>query len=445
MKESRRAAALDALRGLAVIGMMFSGVIPWDGLPAWMYHGQEPPPSHHFDARHSGITWVDLVFPLFLFCLGAAIPLAQAGRATDMPGWQNSLITLGRGLLLAAFAILIQHLRPTTLAAEPGTSQWLVGILGFLLLLGIYGRFPNLWPRWVTVACRVIGWGGAILLLSQLVYPSPDMPGFAKERSDIIILVLATVSVLATYLWRATKHLLEVRAGILAALVAFRLSASVSGSWANAIWTWEGLEWIFQPTFIGYLLIVVPGTIVGDLLGRWEKFEPKPLLVVTGCVTVVVALVVFYLRLNSMLVVLVAAVPIALGFRKGWPSPILRWSFVWLVLGCLLEPYEGGIKKDPYTLSYLFATAGLAGYGLVAMAHLPDRTTRFLAALGHNPLLAYAAVAGLVPGIWALVFARFVGESAASIPFGLAIAVAKTALLAVIVWGFTRARITMRV
>jgi Domain of unknown function (DUF5009) len=445
VKESRRAAALDALRGLAVIAMMLSGVVPWTGLPAWMYHGQEPPPSHNFDPHHSGITWVDLVFPLFLFCLGAAIPLAQAGKPSDLPGWQNSLITFGRGLLLVAFAILNQHFRPFVMATEPGTRAWLIAILGFFLMLGIYGRFPSHWPKSVTYIARAIGWGVAIAILTQLRYPSPNMPGFAKERSDIIILVLATVSVLATYLWRATKHMLEVRAGLLAGLVAFRLSATISGSWANSVWTWHGLDWMFQPEFAGYLLIVIPGTIVGDLLGRWEKFEPKPELVVTGFLTIVVALVVFYLRLNAMLVVAVASIPILIGFRRGWPSPILRWSFVWLALGCLLEPYEGGIKKDPYTMSYLFATAGLAGYGLVAMAHLPERATNLLASLGHNPLLAYEAVSNLVPGIWALVFAPFIGDWATGTAAGLGIAVAKTAILVAIVSAFTRARITMRV
>jgi hypothetical protein len=96
-------------------------------------------------------------------------------------------------------------------------------------------------------------------------------------------------------------------------------------------------------------------------------------------------------------------------------------------------------------MSYLFATAGLAGYGLVAMAHLPERATNLLASLGHNPLLAYEAVSNLVPGIWALVFAPFIGDWATGTAAGLGIAVAKTAILVVIVSAFSRARITMRV
>ena len=72
-----RVQELDVLRGIAIIGMVLSGSIAFGGiLPAWMYHAQVPPPTHQFDPNRPGITWVDLVFPLFLFCMGAAIPLS---------------------------------------------------------------------------------------------------------------------------------------------------------------------------------------------------------------------------------------------------------------------------------------------------------------------------------------------------------------------------------
>src|SRR5215469_3912993 len=97
--------SLDALRGLAVLGMAWSGMLP-DTLPAWMYHAQLPPPEHSFNDQVFGITWVDLVFPAFLFSMGTAIPLAlnrkmEAGISTV----KASLGLLGRGLLLALFAV----------------------------------------------------------------------------------------------------------------------------------------------------------------------------------------------------------------------------------------------------------------------------------------------------------------------------------------------------
>src|SRR5688500_18995734 len=70
-----RATALDALRGLAILGMVLVAAEPLFVLPAWMYHAQNPPPSHAMNTDIAGFTWPDLVFPVFMFTLGAAIPL----------------------------------------------------------------------------------------------------------------------------------------------------------------------------------------------------------------------------------------------------------------------------------------------------------------------------------------------------------------------------------
>ncbi len=76
-----RAVALDALRGLAILLMVFANSMPLDlALPAWMYHAQKPPPTHDFNPNLPGLTWPDLVFPIFLFTMGAVIPLTLKRR-----------------------------------------------------------------------------------------------------------------------------------------------------------------------------------------------------------------------------------------------------------------------------------------------------------------------------------------------------------------------------
>ena len=72
----KRAYALDALRGYAILTMVLSATIAGSILPAWMYHAQTPPPDHVFDPNIAGLTWVDLVFPFFLFAMGAALPFS---------------------------------------------------------------------------------------------------------------------------------------------------------------------------------------------------------------------------------------------------------------------------------------------------------------------------------------------------------------------------------
>ena len=67
---TRRAYSLDALRGYAILTMVLSATVVYGILPAWMYHAQEPPPTHAYQPDLAGLTWVDLVFPFFLFAMG---------------------------------------------------------------------------------------------------------------------------------------------------------------------------------------------------------------------------------------------------------------------------------------------------------------------------------------------------------------------------------------
>ena len=67
MKNGERANSLDALRGYAIITMVLASTIFSYVLPAWMSHIQTPPPNHVFRPDIPGISWVDLVFPFFLF------------------------------------------------------------------------------------------------------------------------------------------------------------------------------------------------------------------------------------------------------------------------------------------------------------------------------------------------------------------------------------------
>ena len=50
----QRYLSLDFLRGLTIFGMVFSAIIPYGVLPAWMYHIQNPPPSHELDIAVTG-------------------------------------------------------------------------------------------------------------------------------------------------------------------------------------------------------------------------------------------------------------------------------------------------------------------------------------------------------------------------------------------------------
>ena len=68
-----RLASLDALRGFTILVMIFvNDVAGVSGAPAWMKHIDPP------DA--DGMTFVDVVFPAFLFIVGMSIPMALERR-----------------------------------------------------------------------------------------------------------------------------------------------------------------------------------------------------------------------------------------------------------------------------------------------------------------------------------------------------------------------------
>jgi len=246
---TKRALALDALRGFAILTMILSSQIPFhtNTLPGWMYHAQVPPPEHKWIPTIPGITWVDLVFPFFLFAMGAAFPLALSRRLDEgVPKWKISLSILERGFLLGFFALYVQAIRPYVISKSPTTETFLIALLAFFLCFPIYTRLPNNWNLWIKIAIRLFGWASAFLLLFNLKYP--DGSGFSLYRSDIIIVVLTNMAVFGSFIWLFTKSNLLVRLGLLGILIAIRLSnmpTQIEG-WVSQIWNYSPIPWMYK-------------------------------------------------------------------------------------------------------------------------------------------------------------------------------------------------------
>lgn len=452
-KPTDRVMSLDVLRALAILGMMLSGVVPWSQLPGWMYHAQLPPPDHKFNPELPGITWVYLVFPFFILAMGAAIPLAMRKEA-DSPPLKVFLGIARRGILLLAFAVLGQHLRPYQMASSPQTVHWLLGLAGFVGFLGLYGRLPKTWPGFASASVRSAGL--AILLGIAFTVTYPDGSGFDLKRVDIIIAVLANMSVLGAVIWWFTRDpatATQRRLFVLGAVAALRLGKTVSGQPLHTFWTWNAWMPLSGPDFLPYLLVIVPGLILGDLLlGSREGSEggmSPALACAVGFLLVPAVVVFFYDRHNIWLLLPVGILGAWLATRVADPRirPILLWGYAWLLIGCLVEPYGGGIKKDPKTMGYLLVTPGLGMLtlaGLMALEPYARRVLGFFAAVGQNPILAYAAITNLVAPLWALTIGGKVAELTPGPNLGAVRALVQTALLAAIVWGFTRLKVFMR-
>lgn len=426
---TNRSLALDALRGIAIIGMVLSGTIAHT-LPAWMYHAQVGPRSGmKFDQSFVGITWVDLVFPFFLFAMGAAFPLAM-GRKLDNGVKPASLLApiFKRAFLLAFFAIAIYHCTPYRLS---GNWNYALAMLAFVLFFASFIRFRILSEKKNSLV-NWVGIGLLALLIAFNVASQPDVfkSGFKLSHNDIIILVLANMAVFGAILWIYTRSNLMARLAVLALLLALRAASGTEDSINKLIWhfnpmqllpenftalLYENKGWLYRMEFLKYLSIVVPGTIAGDLILKWiNTADEKPsgisarknmvlftILMPSFVISNLVCLYARFLYANLIINLLLSAAGfVLLKHRTSATEAIyfklFRWGTFWLLLGTFFEAFEGGIRKDSATFSYFFVTSGLAIFTFLFFSLMIDYfgrkgLFRYLSECGQNPMLAYVA------------------------------------------------------
>lgn len=414
---NRRDYTIDLLRGLAIVGMVLSGQILWHAeLPAWLFHAQTPPPTFQFDPSVAGITWVDLVFPFFLFSMGAAFPLALR-RRLDVKGESVASVVAGvvkRWALLALFAIALANLRGGVTGTLPVWSSALIQLAGWGLFFALFARFDRLPDRANrTMTYLAIAGLVGLMLAEKWIWGLPA----SAHRSDIIILVLSNMALFGSLVWLATRNNLTTRLGVLALVAALRLGSDVEGSWDATLWGWSPVDWLFRFEYLKYLCIVIPGTTAGDCIWRWMQDEGTqgtelPRSKALGAALLLVALVcvnMWGLFARQLVVNLVATLVLGFAVRqmlRGGGSALDRlhrevfsWGFFWLVLGLTLEACEGGIKKDHATFSYFFVTSGLASAVVVASSVLMRRFGAgfgWLVKCGQNPMVAYTAAGFLI-------------------------------------------------
>lgn len=455
MKNGERANSLDALRGYAIITMVLAGTIFSYVLPAWMSHIQTPPPDHVFRPDIPGISWVDLVFPFFLFSMGAAMPFA-VGHKIDRGTKRTSLClkALKRGLKLAFFAIFLQHMYPTEHASATHLCMWLMPLGAFVALFMLFGRFPyklsNPYRYVIEAAGAILAVG--LLILAKNVYGRP----FSLYRSNIIILVLANMSFFATVVYIMTYgKSMWCRLMILPFVAAILYHAD--GGWQAWLFKATPVGWLYQFAYLKYLCIVLPGTIAGDMLcqslqDRWRS--QTHLWHTATLLTLSIGIIVFNLwslytrQLTTGLLgsCLLAALILCIVRRQtnAYWYKLTSLATCLLLLGLFVEPFEGGIKKDPATLSYYLVTSGLACYALLAFDILCDvlKLKRLMAPLvmaGQNPMIAYVSTALLVNPLLQLTGLYDLMNCMASSPWlAFLRGVLVTSLTVTITMGFTR-------
>ena len=413
----KRVAAIDCLRALAIIGMVVSGQMLWNTqLPAGMFHAQLPPPTFVFNPEVPGISWVDLVFPFFLFSMGAAMPLALRRREErGERGWQVAGSALHRFIWLAGFAILLGNTRMGRLSGE---APWLASVVTLVVWGLFFAMFVRI-PSWEKRRNSWLNWGGFVALIAAaLLYKPLFGVEFSLHRSDVIILILASMALFGTLLWWATRNHTLLRVVIIAGVALWKMASSVDGSWTQWLWQQTPAVWLFRFEFIKYLCVVLSGSIAGDMIYRHLQTTP-PAEEKAHDGGKLIALIVLFVALFGVLMwglfvrevgwTVALCLPLAaasgvvasrLKSHDGALYRTLTYAMIcWLVVGLIAEPLEGGIKKDPATIGYFFVTSAMAVMVLVIALILERRFALRcppLEAMGANPMFAYTASGYLI-------------------------------------------------
>ena len=416
---NNRALALDALRGYAIITMVLSATIVTHVLPGWMSHAQTPPPDHAFNPMLPGITWVDLVFPFFLFAMGAAFPFS-IGKRAEKGDSKLKLVyeAIKRGVQLTFFAIFIQHFYPYVLSSPQDIRSWLLAILCFAILFPMFMRIPLKMPEWAHTCIKLLAYGVAVILMVTTSYA--DGRTFSLYFSNVIILLLANMAIFGSILYIFSMHNRWIRMGVLLLLMAIILGSTAENSWTQAVFNYTPLPWMYRFDYLKYLFIVIPGSIAGEYLMEWMKnlkdtdhsdsLQYRKLSIVLVPLTIVLIIFNLYGLYTRMLAINLSVTLILLlaGKYLLWKKLFNAGAYL-LLLGLCFEPFQEGIKKDPATFSYFFVTSGLAFMALLFLSIVCDyfrcvRSTRFLVMSGQNPMIAY-----VVGDLFILPLANIVG------------------------------------
>ena len=153
---AERVLAIDAFRGLTILVMIFvntlSGV---HGMPAW---------AEHMPADVDGMTFVDVVFPAFLFIVGMSIPFALAQREAK----GDTRLQVWKHIALRAFGLIV--LGVFMVNAEDGYNEAAMGMSIYLWSLLFYGCAMLVWSvhrfadKAISLGLRGIGIAGLVTL-----------------------------------------------------------------------------------------------------------------------------------------------------------------------------------------------------------------------------------------------------------------------------------------
>lgn len=277
-----RIASIDIFRGLTMAVMIFVNELAGvRGLPWWTYHAK---------AQWNAMTYVDMVYPFFLFIVGLAIPLAIRARLKKNPSipalWLHVLLRSASLIVLGLILANADKVDPTRTGLS-GSAWGLIALLGGVLFWNVYPASKR-----YAMLFRILRGVGLVLLIAMYaIFRRTTHTGHAAWIDGSYPEILGLIGY--TYLSVAALYLIT-RRWLWAPLVWFvALVALCAMSTLHWISFPNSLPLYFWPFSNGAWACMTMGGVVTSaiFLGdhRWRTAREKMLLAVGFAVPALIA------------------------------------------------------------------------------------------------------------------------------------------------------------
>lgn len=257
---SQRIESIDVLRGLTIFTMIFANdLYHVKGVPAWL---------GHMPTYTNGMTFVDLVFPAFLFLVGMSIPFAINKRLEK----GDTLFQLWKHILIRSLSLICIGLFMVNGHFMSNDGVLPPYIWKLLLSLGVIFIWAEL-PKEPTTKRKIMQWlryAGFILLLAlAFLYRGPGDPGFFEMRTWWwgILAWIGWAYLVACIIYVPMRNNIGGLVGAMGILYCFYMAAEV-GFFKNI------LPWEKMGTLLGsHSAIVIAGIIPGIMLSPESAYK----------------------------------------------------------------------------------------------------------------------------------------------------------------------------
>jgi heparan-alpha-glucosaminide N-acetyltransferase len=159
----KRIFSIDVFRAITMVLMIFVNDF-WSlkGIPAWLEHAE---------ADQDFLGFSDIIFPLFLFIVGMAIPYAIRNRIDKGDTHLQILLHIAiRSVALLVMGFYSMNISDLNITASGLSSNWfqILMITAFFLIWNMYPKAEN-WKKYLFIGMQVAG----VSILLLLAYFSP--------------------------------------------------------------------------------------------------------------------------------------------------------------------------------------------------------------------------------------------------------------------------------